>query len=341
MNDVERGDISRREIIDEEAFAWVVKMRGVETGAYPDSKIEELRSQFDAWRKTSAEHQRAFDWASGHLDTSETLKQSQRHGVDRPLRPKRAPFARLALLVTTAAVAALYVSFAARESSVPGEHLALGIAPIASAHGQIRVFSLADGTRVTLDSDSRANVAMTAAERRVQLERGKARITVAKERRPFIVNAGAGNIRAQAAAIDLTYRDEPDVEVRLISGTATAVPAAQPAVYTGDGIALRTDRLLHYPAVAFKPTQSRQPARGDDDWTSGWVEYREIALGRLIADANRYAAQPIVIDDPQTATRLVSGRFCIIETATFVRRIAMALDLHVTKRADGIHLHRP
>jgi transmembrane sensor len=75
-------------------------------------------------------------------------------------------------------------------------------------------------------------------------------------------------------------------------------------------------------------------------WPDGWAEYRSIRLDRLVAEANRYAAAPIVIDESAIGEREVSGRFQISKTGPFAERIATLFDLRVERRADAIHLSR-
>ena len=98
-------------------------------------------------------------------------------------------------------------------------------------------------------------------------------------------------------------------------------------------------------ALAYGPGSRLEPVAApaaviQPDWTEGWAEYRSIKLGALVAEANRYAAVPIVIDDTDIAAREVSGRFHISQTEAFAERIAILFGLAVERRSDAIHLRR-
>lgn len=98
-------------------------------------------------------------------------------------------------------------------------------------------------------------------------------------------------------------------------------------------------------ALAYGPGSRLEPVAApaaviQPDWTEGWAEYRSIKLGALVAEANRYAAVPIVIDDTDIAAREVSGRFHISQTEAFAERIAILFGLAIERRSDAIHLRR-
>src|SRR5690606_29474815 len=60
-----------------------------------------------------------------------------------------------------------------------------------TAIGDIKSLRLADGSQVTLNTDSTLHVAITAAERRIELDHGEAFFDVAQDpARPFVVRAG-------------------------------------------------------------------------------------------------------------------------------------------------------
>lgn len=84
--------------------------------------------------------------------------------------------------------------------------------------------------------------------------------------------------------------------------------------------------------------EARPEAQGMSDWPSGWAEYRVIRLDQLVAQANRYAAVPIIIKDPAIARLEASGRFRISQTDSFIERLSGLFDLVAERRADGIYL---
>src|SRR3546814_14384292 len=73
----------------------------------------------------------------------------------------------------------------------------------ATGHGAIRRFTLADGSLVTLDTDSRVAVVIDRSKRHALLLRGRARSVVAADPRPFPIQAGNGDVGTAQGAIDV------------------------------------------------------------------------------------------------------------------------------------------
>ncbi|MES2067819.1 MAG: FecR domain-containing protein [Pseudomonadota bacterium] len=330
MNDYREEPTDPKTVIEDEAIAWFVKMRGdVDHG---------MKADFDAWYTASPEHQRAYHWAEAHFGASAVVRESSKLETAWHHRPLHW------LMAGAAAAAVLVLAFGMQVSrtvsidntSIASDDMAK---PLVTAAREIRTWQLPDGSSVTLDADSRVEVAMTNKERRLRLRQGKARFSVARERRPFIVEAAVGAVTADQAVFDMAFDRSDRVTVNLIAGRANMRGLIQSAVYTVPDRPLQPGRPVFYPVDAFTPQADDAPA-DTRDWPDGWVEYRSITLRDLVAQANRYSDQPIVIDDPAVGNMSASGRFKLTDTDAFVSRIAEALDLSVKHRSDGIHLGR-
>lgn len=329
MNDRHAEVDDRRAVIEEAAVGWFVRMRGEDA--------DQIRAEFDAWIDASSEHRKAYDWAERHFSASEILKTPIPSNDRQPQRrwgwltAGVAAAAAVLLAINFNTLFQAPVSHNASEATQPGSSLA-------TAHGEIRVFRLSDGSSVTLDSDSRVEVAMNETERRLRLRSGKARVAVVRERRPFVVEAGAGAVETEEALFDIGFNQQNRILVSLVSGKADIRGLVQPATYYRVSQPLMMGRPMAYSAGNFRPYPFAGHIADDRDWPSGWVEYREISLGALVAEANRYAADPVKLNDPETGALKVSGRFKLTDTETFVSRTAELFDLAVSRRSDGIHL---
>lgn len=138
--------------------------------------------------------------------------------------------------------------------------------------------------------------------------------------------------------LDIERASDGTVAVTLASGAAGIEPAvgrwnavgplqlvaSQSIAYRADDQALAIERQATLKAVA--------------DWPSGWAEYRVVRVDQLVAQANRYAAVPIVIADPRIAGLEVSGRFRISETESFIDRLSRLLGLQAERRPNSIRL---
>ena len=331
MNDGQADAADRRAVIEDEAVGWFVRMRGEEA--------DELRPRFEAWVNASSDHRQAYDWAKEHFSASEILKSPAHSHARQPQRDWRWVGAGTAVAAAILLAISLNPPFRAPVTSSKAQGTQRE-SSLATTHGEIRTFRLTDGSSVTLDSDSRVEVAINDAERRLRLLGGKARVSVARERRPFVVEAGAGEVEAEGAVFDVGF-DRPDrILVSLVSGRAVMRGLVQHAVYSKASEPLLIGRPMGYPASRFRPSPLLHRAIDDHDWPSGWAEYREISLASLVAEANRYAADPVRLGDPDIGGLKVSGRFKLTDTDTFVGRTAQLFDLAVSRRPDGIYLTR-
>lgn len=328
--------------VEEVAQAWLVKMRG--------DDAEALRDEFEEWLSSSPAHKAAYDRIAKGLAASAILKSSLRHGTAQAEQwSGRRPRARrwLSAGAVIAAAAVVFLAFGAGGSPLPGPFgdgplAARAAEPLITRRGEIRSFSFADGSTAVLDTDSRVEVSLAKAARHLRLAKGRVRLSVTEKGQPLRVEAGDSVVTAQDAAFDVDLEENGALRVTLLRGKADIRFAGA----SGTDIE-RAQVLPSGRSVTYGPDGKEQPpatSSGQEDireWPSGWAEYRSIRLDLLVAEANRYAVRPIIIDDKATARLEASGRFRISQPETLAARLALLFDLEITKRADGIHLrHR-
>ena len=322
------GDYS----LDEIARAWLIKMRGEDAAA--------LRGEFDAWLNGSAENREAYRRAEQRMAALAILKTSERHGSAHAEARRGRIKKWLPWGAAATALALLIVAIGAGGAPLPGQRggssAAFAAEPLETRRGEIRTFRLADGTSATLDTDSRLDVAVGTDARRVRLVRGRVRLSVAGQDVPLRIDAGRGTASANDAEIDLSL-DE--------AGTVTAMLRRGAAEVRTDAVADQVTPLREGAALAYRSDGTLAPKAGPPPalpahWPDGWAEYRSIRLDRLVAEANRSAVLPIMIDDPATAAFEVSGRFHVSQTERFADRIASLFGLSVVPEADALHLRR-
>jgi transmembrane sensor len=344
-----------------EASAWASR--------FMDDASETNLTALKAWYDTSRENREAFatvmfstpmasnvreqieqalgqSFPSAHKPTARIIpieagRTSEPGGEGRPHQSIRPGSRRvLKIGVTTAACAAVL----ALAISVAPPPISLSIFSSAEAqvyrtgHGDIRSFDLADGSNLTLDTDSRVKVIFDSARRHAQIEEGRARFVVKADERPFTIDAGTGRVVTNDGTLDVAVGRDRRVDLQLLAGAADLREGKEGS----DHVArmLTVDQSVTYSADAFEPRPVAAPIRDTRNWPEGWVDYRTIPLADLISEANRYAKTPIIIDDPALASRGVTGRFRLTDTDNFVKRVAELCALKVTKKADGIHLSR-
>jgi transmembrane sensor len=217
------------------------------------------------------------------------------------------------------------------------------LAPLSysTARGEQRLISLADGSVVVLNTDTRLTVDLTATRRTIHLQRGEALFQVAHDaRRPFIVYAGAGYTRALGTRFDVVELGgtitvavlEGRVEVRSREGAKEAPASAPELVEAGQAAAY----IPSGESVAPEPTQAS--SERITAWEEGKLRFDSWLVERAVREYNRYAKKPIRLARGEFGNVRISGVFRIGDTATFVRVLAELVDGKVVDDGDRLTL---
>jgi transmembrane sensor len=236
---------------------------------------------------------------------------------------------------------------------------------------------MSDGSNVTLNTNTRIEVALTERERIVQLERGEAFFEVAKDpHRPFIVSAGRKRVIAVGTKFSVE-REGDEVRVVVSEGTVriegaaasrpqssvrtsgaganttgtdrvgTALPpGAESGVTSGEGLAGGEGVMLSAGGIA--------RAQGDSvlvqeksvpevieeylSWRGGYLVFHDAPLAEAVAEFNRYNVRKIEIDDTAVAAIKVSGKFRSTNFEAFVRLLEDGFAIHARTTDDQIIL---
>ena len=200
--------------------------------------------------------------------------------------------------------------------------------------GAMDTVPLADGSHVTLNTDSRIRVALEAKERRVDLDRGEAFFDVAKDpARPFIVQAGDKRVVAVGTQFSVR-RDRNDIRVAVTEGKVRVEDAASPVVLTAGSVAqtANTDVLVHEAAGAEVEELL--------SWRTGYVVFRDTALADAVAEFNRYNTRKIIIEDPTIAAISIGGNFRSNNTDAFLWLLQSGFPVTVEETHDQVVLKR-
>lgn len=334
MTDTTPCGSDRASAMDDEAVAWFTRLRG--------SEARQIRPEFEQWLAADPAHRQAYGRIADLFGDAGLLKRSRRYGHGRaePCGYDQA-LRRWGWELALAAAIALALVMGIPRLAAPEPLNAAQASDLASQGGEIRMVRLDDGSTVTLDARSRVEVILGNRERRLQLVAGRVRFAVARDPRPFIVEAGSGRIVSHDATFDVGFEPGAGVGVVLVRGSAQVVPRMQLATWQVPLHALRAGQSTYYRADG--SAWQRPPGQiavDRRDWPSGWAEYRSVTLGTLVADANRYAGERVVIDDPQVGSLAVSGRFRLTDPAGLAARLAEVFDLALVHAPDGIHLEQ-
>ncbi|MEI2432122.1 FecR domain-containing protein [Lysobacter yananisis] len=247
-----------------------------------------------------------------------------------PVRASRGPFAAAAAAVAVLAVGLGWgwLHYGATER-----------ASYRTALGATDEVALADGSRATLSSDSRIEVALSGARRRVELAQGEAFFDVAKDPgRPFAVEAGARRVVAVGTHFSVR-RDGADLRVVVTEGTVrlesepvgghpqptTLLPAGSIALAGPNGVLVRSVAV--------------EEAERYVDWRHGFLVFRDTPLAQAAAEFNRYSARKLVIADTAAGELRVGGNFRWSNAEMFVGLLEQAMPVRAERLPDRIVLH--
>lgn len=206
----------------------------------------------------------------------------------------------------------------------------------ATAVGEVRLVPLADGSSMTLNTDSRAVVRFDKGRREIEVTRGEAFFAVAPDSaRPFVVKMGARSVRTGSGAFTVHRLDEQHAEVTIQSGDLQLDAAgADRPVGANARVVLGADGGSTLEGVAARDID-RSLA-----WREGRLAFEGETLGQAAAAFARYGGPPIRLADPGLAQEPITGLFAANDPEGFSRAAALALDARVEVSDEGLVIVR-
>jgi transmembrane sensor len=330
--------------IEEEAAAWIWRM---------DSTVVAVadRQAFDAWLRQDPRHRRAAAKLSAVWSALDGLAEAKREekiatfakNVQLPLlhRSRRRWFAAAAVLAA-AAIGATWLQ--------QGSELQT----LATAVGQQRNVTLADGSIVALNTNTIVETDLRRHTREIYLRKGEAHFQVAHDRsRPFLVHAGDAVVRAVGTAFEVRVLTDQHVDVVVNEGrvevqTTVPLPASpNPSAYPRPAAAT-TVRALHAGerlstaghGYAVTPITAQQLS-SELAWREGAIIFDGEPLSEAIAEIERYSDSRIVIGDPAIAGLRVGGRFRTGNVQEFFDALQTALPVSIRHGDGGVVIIDP
>jgi transmembrane sensor len=341
----------------EEASTWFVELS-------EGHLTDEVREEFSDWLRASPEHVRAYLQISALWEDAPLLgKRAQdvealiartraagnvvRVGKDRQplsLRSRRFVTPLRSALAASLVLVAIGITFWLQQRGV-----------YETAIGEERWLTLADGSTIELNAQSRVRVHFTAAERSIDLLEGQVLFHVTHDTaRPFIVHSGAASVRAVGTQFDVDRLSGetivtvvegrvavlpdfllPPASVNAVNGSAPSISVPDFAL-AGPGGA-RGLLLSAGEQVTLTAQAASRPTRTDVGaaiaWTQRKLVFSSSPLTQVADEYNRNHLKRIVIRDRRLARFLVSGVFSATDSRAFVAflRAQPNLTVHQTE----------
>lgn len=316
------------------------------------------RAAFEKWRAKAPEHAAAFEKVEASLsavyrqiDDPDLMAYAAQVTTGAPRRVW-AGLDGIAASIVLIAVAAFIASLAftpedaVLKDTIPEKAagLAEGAAFYRTQVGERSTVTLADGSEVTLNTDTGLRVEFSARERRLQLLRGQAFFKVEKDTtRPFVVEAGHKRVVAIGTAFDVRFDTADQVQITLVEGRI----AVDNRIDKGlpDALAEAAPRIELSPGQQMLAALDARPSVIEADiekvtsWSEGRIVFDNDRLRDAVAEVNRYTATPIVLgEDSRLDAIRVGGVFRTGRQETFLLALETLHPIGIEKRAGATRL---
>src|SRR6185312_9537305 len=329
--------------LEEDAAAWVWRLD--DEGVSP-----QLRAEFEQWLRHDPRHRRAFEELGGIWQSLDDLAEAKRDekvatfvAEEQRLYAKPAPaHGRLRRWLPWAMAASLLLVAGSLSWYRRGNESET----LATAVGQQRSATLADGSVVELNTNTILETHFTPGRRDVRLEKGEASFKVAHNaQRPFYVHAGDTVVRAVGTAFNVRLRDAHDVEVIVTEGVVEVTPQHAP----GRTIAAASpppapvvQRKLtageRFDAGAAIPVKQITAAAASNTlaWHEGAIVFDGEPLAQAIDELNRYTDTRLVVADASIQDLRVGGRFRTGDVNGFLEALTKAFPVTIRRTSDHL-----
>lgn len=204
-----------------------------------------------------------------------------------------------------------------------------------TARGQRESVTLADGSKLTLNTATQLRTEVSPQARQVWLEQGEAFFDIAHDaQRPFVIHAGKQRVTVLGTKFSL-MREGERLRVAVLEGRVQ-VQAEQ-----GGGratVLARADTALADAGNLLVSKVSPQQLSASLGWLQGKLVLNEVSLAEAARQFNRYGSKQLVIKDATAARIVIGGVFEAANVEAFARLLHAGFGLQVQVEGEEIQI---
>jgi len=224
----------------EQASLWLSK---IERGLSNKDKLELLQ-----WAKQNAIYQSALFSLAKQCNSSQTFNElSALFPLEKPTPQKSNPLVKYAIALSFGFVILLTGNFLISITTfekINNDQQFVEIITLQTEIGKQTRFSLSDGSRIKLNTNSLVNVSFSKNKRLLTLVRGEANFTVAKDKsRPFTVIVGEKSFTALGTIFNIQKTTDKDMELVVTEGQVLVTESNKPLNETATNLANFSDKI--------------------------------------------------------------------------------------------------
>jgi transmembrane sensor len=208
-----------------------------------------------------------------------------------------------------------------------------------TAVGDRKDLTLADGSRVTLNTRTTARAAVTAQQRLFWLDQGEAFFDVRPDpRHPFVITAGHERMTVLGTKFSVRY-EQGRTQVNVVEGrvklekvgTQKGRVGPESATLAPNQVAIAQAESVVVAAIT--PEQAQRELA----WRKGIIEFENQPLADVATEFNRYSRRQLVVVGDAANLKL-SGRLANDNVDAFVRMIHTGFGVVAREREGKIYL---
>jgi transmembrane sensor len=217
----------------------------------------------------------------------------------------------------------------------------------ASGVGELKKVVLADGSVITMNTQTELRVRYTDERRDIRLVRGEAMFTVTHDaKRPFAVRVDEWTAVAVGTAFAVHRLDElahsygPTSDVTVTEGVVQLLPVDRSVAKAGPRLTANQKAFIGADGKVEVGQVSDSQIVQQLAWRTQLVVFTGEPLRQAVAEMNRYSERRIVVGDPELGERHIVGVFSTADTQTFVSAMTATLGVEAVGRGNVVLLRR-